>query len=74
MVYLPKKTVEYAADAATVYRRTETDYLDNADYWNRWIVGLSAAQRLYDGAGVLQAQTTQTYDDYQTLAHTNTIN
>ena len=34
-VYLPKVAKEYAADAATVYRCTETDYLNNTNYWSR---------------------------------------
>jgi hypothetical protein len=72
-VYLPSQSTEYAADASTVYRTSQTDYLDMPDYWTRWIVGLPIAQRLYQGTNVLQAQTTHSYDDFQALTHPTTI-
>lgn len=76
-VHLPSQSTEYAADATTVYRTSQTDYVDDMNYWTRWIVGLSSAQRLYEGTnttGVLQAQTTHSYDDFLALAHPTTIN
>jgi YD repeat-containing protein len=72
-VYLPKKTLEYAADAATVYRRAETDYLNDAEYWSRWMVGLPSEQRLLDGGGTLQAKTTYLYDWTQIFTHPTSI-
>ncbi len=72
-VYLPTETKEYAADATTVYRSAQTDYLDYIDYSTRWIVGLPSSQRLYDGGGVLQAQTELNYDWTAPVPHTTTI-
>lgn len=72
-VYLPKVTKEYAADAATVYRSTETDYLNNTNYWSRWIVGLPIQQRLKDGANALQSQTSYGYDEAPADTHLSSI-
>jgi YD repeat-containing protein len=72
-VYLPTQTTEYAADATTVYRYSQSDYLDYTEYWSRWIVGLPSAQRLYDGANVLQAQMTYGYDEAWYEAHASGV-
>ena len=72
-VYLPASSTEYAADATTIYRSTQTDYVDNFEYWNRWIVGLPYQQRLYEGTSLLQAQTEYSYDQYLPLSHATTI-
>jgi hypothetical protein len=72
-VYLPTQTTEYAANAATVYRSTQSDYLDHTNYWSRWIIGLPTAQRLYDGASVLQAQMTYGYDEFYPESHGATV-
>lgn len=72
-VYLPSQSTEYAADAATIYRYSQTDYVDFSEYWNRWMGGVSSTQRLYDGANVLQAQSMTNYDEYQPISHPLTI-
>lgn len=61
-VYLPLQTTQYDASGTTVYRYTQTDYVDNSNYWDRRIIGLPSEQRLYDGGNVLQAKTAFSYD------------
>ncbi len=72
-VHLPFQSTEYAADASTVYRTSQTDYLDDNTYWTRWIIGLPTQQRLYNGGGTLQAQTGSGYDEATCLTHTSAV-
>jgi YD repeat-containing protein len=59
---LPTDVNEYGADAATVLRRTHTDYNLSAVYVNRRIIGLPSAVSLYDGANTLFSMVTYAYD------------
>lgn len=59
---LPADVYEYQSDAATVYRRTRTDYITDAAYLARRIIGLPSAKKLYDGGGTAQSITLYRYD------------
>jgi YD repeat-containing protein len=59
---LPWIVAEYAADAATVLRRTYLDYKWDAVYIDRRIIGLPFRHSVYDGAGSLVAKTEYNYD------------
>ncbi|MDQ3802537.1 MAG: hypothetical protein M3416_01585 [Acidobacteriota bacterium] len=59
---LPWVVAEYAADAATVLRRTYFDYKWDAVYIDRRIIGLPFRHSVYDGAGTLMAKTEYNYD------------
>ena len=59
---LPWRIREYAADAATVLRITEHQYITASDYLNRRVIGLPERTLLYDGSWGLQAKTTYSYD------------
>ena len=72
-VYLPTGVNEYNADAATVYRRSETDYLNDSNYWTRWMVGLPSERRLLEGTSALQAKTSYLYDYTQLFTHPSAI-
>jgi YD repeat-containing protein len=62
---LPDSVAEYEADASTVLRTTETDYLETTDYLDRRIIGLPVEKRVYAGtsSGTLMAKTGFYYDD-----------
>ncbi len=47
--WLPRDIFEYAADATTVLRTNRTNYLTNAAYSDRRILGLPSEQLLYEG-------------------------
>ena len=69
-VKLPSQVNEYAADATTVLRYSQTDYMNDPTYNARRIIGLPTAQRLYDGSNnALQARTEYWYDSTVYLAH-----
>jgi len=59
---LPSDIYEYAADAATVLRRTHTDYNLDSAYISRRIIGLVSAQYLYDGSNNLFSKVDYQYD------------
>ncbi|MFN7950045.1 MAG: hypothetical protein U0Z53_32160, partial [Blastocatellia bacterium] len=65
-VKLPCIVREYNADATTIYRSTQTEYVTSASYtaYNRRIIGLPAMQYLYQGdvSGTLVALTGFVYD------------
>jgi YD repeat-containing protein len=60
---LPSDSYQYAADAATVLRRTHTDYNLSSTYLNRHIIGLTDTQSVYDGANNLVAKAGMSYDE-----------
>jgi YD repeat-containing protein len=60
---LPSDAYQYAADAATVLRRSHTDYNLSSTYLDRRIIGLAASQTLFDGANNLMARTDLQYDE-----------
>lgn len=59
---LPSDVSEYAADAATVLRRTHTDYNLGSAYLNARILGLPATVSVFDGNNVLASQVGYQYD------------
>lgn len=68
---LPSDTYEYAADAATVLRRTHTDYNLASTYTDRRIIGLPGFQYMYDGnPGTLMSQVDYVYDNSSLLVAT----
>lgn len=59
----------------TLLRTTETTYLDsNSAYRSRNILGLPTAVTIKNGAGIMVAQTTMSYDDTTLAACTGIIN
>ncbi|MEO7507350.1 MAG: hypothetical protein ABIZ95_08965, partial [Pyrinomonadaceae bacterium] len=64
-IHLPESVAEYAANATTVLRTTETDYLESTNYLDRRIIGLPVETRVYDGtnSGTLMAKTGLYYDE-----------
>jgi YD repeat-containing protein len=59
---LPSDVSEYAADAATVLRRTHTDYITDTAYLNLGFIGLPSGRLLYDAAGAAKSNTLFRYD------------
>ncbi|MEJ7712434.1 MAG: hypothetical protein WKF84_21915, partial [Pyrinomonadaceae bacterium] len=59
---LPSVVEEYAADAATVVRRTETTYRQDAAYIDRRIIGLPNAKFVKEGNGTLRQKLDYHYD------------
>ena len=59
---LPRDTFEYAADGATVLRHTQIDYVTDAAYINRRIIGLPKEQRLYQGNGTANLVARESYE------------
>jgi YD repeat-containing protein len=59
---LVNDVIEYAAGGPTVLRHKQTDYLLDAVYVDRRIIGLPREQRLYDGAGTANLVSKVTYD------------
>jgi YD repeat-containing protein len=57
---LPRRVSAYRNDA--LVNRLDTDYVQAAEYVDRHILGLVAAQHQYDGAGQLISQASYTYD------------
>ncbi|MDQ5846508.1 MAG: S8 family serine peptidase, partial [Acidobacteriota bacterium] len=53
---LPSDVYEYAADGATLLRRSHIDYNLNPIYIDRRIIGLVFGQYVYDGGGALQSK------------------
>ena len=66
---LPSDVYEYEADAATVLRRTHTDYRSDAVYMNRRMIGLKSLQTVYDGGGTLASKVWFDYDWPANSAH-----
>ena len=54
--------LEYAADAATVLRRTHFDYKNDAVYVDRRIIGLLFRHTVYDGSSNLMSKSEYNYD------------
>lgn len=68
---LPSDTYEYAANAATVLRRTHTDYNLTSTYTDRRIIGLPSFQYMYDGnPGTLMSKLEYIYDNSALLMAT----
>jgi YD repeat-containing protein len=63
--YLPNETKEYAANATSVLRTTQTDYNLSSDYTNRRMIGLASQKRVYDTANsnALLSKVDYIYDD-----------
>lgn len=59
---LPSMVTEYAADAATVLRRTGFDYKNDAVYIDRRIIGLLFRRTVYDGTWNLVEKSEYGYD------------
>lgn len=59
---LPSVVTEYAADAATVIRRTTMDYKNDSVYIDRRIIGLPFRRSVYDGSWNLMAKAEFNYD------------
>jgi len=59
---LPNDVAEYAADALTVLRRTQTTFETSSTYLDRRIIGLPLLQTVSDGAGNLVAKQDFQYD------------
>lgn len=62
---LPTEVREYAADATSVLRTTQSDYGTSTDYSNRRIIGLPTQKRVYDTANgnALVSKVDFVYDD-----------
>jgi YD repeat-containing protein len=62
---LPVEVKEYAENASSVVRTTQTDYNLSSDYTNRRIIGLASQKRLYDTANgnALVSKVDFIYDD-----------
>lgn len=73
---LPNDSFEYSSDGTTVYRHTQTDHNFDAEYINRYIIGLPSETRLYAGSGTssLQARISFGYDEYSENPLTNLPN
>jgi YD repeat-containing protein len=63
--HLPNSLAEYDANATTVLRTTQTDYLETTGYLDRRIIGLPVEKRVYAGtsSGTLMAKTGLYYDE-----------
>jgi YD repeat-containing protein len=59
---LPSDVYEYSADAATLLRRTHTDYRYDSAYLTRRIIGLVDGVYVYDAAGNLASKVRYDYD------------
>ena len=59
---LPDVVTEYEADASTVYRKTDVDYVTSSTYINNRIIGLPAKIEIKDGSNNVKAKTEFTYD------------
>jgi hypothetical protein len=59
---LPWIVTDYAADAASVIRRTYFDYIGDSPYIDRRIIGLLFRRTVYDGSWNLLAKTEYYYD------------
>ncbi len=70
-VKVPSQVNEFAADATTVLRYSQTDYMNDPTYNLRRIIGLPTEQRLYDGSNVLQSKVGYLYDSTIYLPHTS---
>ena len=46
---LPRNTYEYAANASTILRSTQTDYNTSSPYTDRRIIGVVSEKRVYEG-------------------------
>ena len=68
-VKVPSQINEFAADATTVLRYSQTDYMNEPYYNARRIIGLPTEQRLYDGNNVLQSKVGYLYDSTIYYAH-----
>jgi hypothetical protein len=66
---VPSQVNEFAADATTVLRYSQTDYMNDPYYNVRRIIGLPTEQRLYDGSNVLQSKVGYLYDSTIYWAH-----
>jgi YD repeat-containing protein len=71
-VKLPAQVREYDADTTTLLRRTQTTYVEDANYTSRRLLGLPSTQSLYNGGGALMAQTGYVYDTAAELQATPT--
>ncbi len=63
--YLPSEVREYAADATSVLRTTQTDYNLDPNYTSRRIFGLASQKRVYDSANgnALVSKVEYVYDE-----------
>jgi YD repeat-containing protein len=63
-IALPSDIKEYKADAATVYRRTHTDYMNSvtSDYLNRHILSLPSTSLVYDESNNVVSKLGFAYD------------
>lgn len=59
---LPSDVYEYAADASTVLRRTQTVYNLDTAYTDRRIIGLVSGRYVYSGTGALESKVNYHYD------------
>lgn len=66
---LPNDVYEFEADAATLLRRTHTDYRFDAVYMNRRLIGLPALRQVYDSGGTLASKVLFDYDWTASSAH-----
>ena len=59
---LPDVVTEYEANASTVYRKTDTDYVTSSTYINNRVIGLPAKIEIKDANNNVKAKTEFTYD------------
>jgi YD repeat-containing protein len=59
---LPDVVTEYEANASTVYRKTDTDYVTSSTYINNRLIGLPAKVEIKDASNNIKAKTEFTYD------------
>jgi len=59
---LPDVVTEYEADASTVYRKTDIDYVTSSTYINNRVIGLPAKIEIKDASNNVKAKTEFTYD------------